>query len=456
MCEFDNGSHTVFPGGHSKSDPTFLNLDDLVSYARIVVDGEEWRSPHLGFIGYGLTKPGDRVLMAVDTHYDHSVVEAFARALRDRGAKVDVITVDAGPNREFDDLDEIKVVMRRRHWREEPRRWEGIPWIEDLARSNKYDLLITGKGGPVPVTDHRYEQIPWLIPEHLKAGSTTFPRKLNQFINEKTWGKIWNQGRGGKVRVTDPEGTDITFTLWEDYFDSSRRGFTEFPNRMYGHLLSHAPPPIIDQEDAAGVVAGTTTHYCRPFEHIRVYVERGHVEKIEGGGHYGEAWRELKEESKKIRYPRFPRPGLFWLWELAIGTNPKIVRPQNIHELSSGGFEWERRRSGVIHVGFGTQWRGPEEEWAAERGLLYGHLHVHLLFATYRITTKRGEEVTIIDNGRLTALDDPEVRKLASKFGDPDDLLREDWIPAIPGITIEGNYQDFARDPVRWIYPNRQ
>ena len=69
--------------------------------------------------------------------------------------------------------------------------------------------------------------------------------------------------------------------------------------------------------------------------------------------------------------------------------------------------------------------------------------------------TKGGEEITFLNHGRLTALDDPEVRALAAKFGDPDQLLKEDWIPAIPGITLEGSYLDFARDPARWIYPNR-
>ena len=31
--------------------------------------------------------------------------------------------------------------------------------------------------------------------------------------------------------------------------------------------------------------------------------------------------------------------------------------------------------------------------------------------------------------GHLTVLDDPEVRRVAAKYGDPDELLREDWIP---------------------------
>jgi hypothetical protein len=103
-------------------------------------------------------------------------------------------------------------------------------------------------------------------------------------------------------------------------------------------------------------------------------------------------------------------------------------------------------------MGFGTLWRSAEEKWAGENGILYGHLHIHLLFATFTITTKSGKEYTIIRNGRLTALDDPEVRELAKKYGDPDELLHEDWIPQIPGITCDGSYEEYARDPGKWIY----
>jgi len=90
---------------------------------------------------------------------------------------------------------------------------------------------------------------------------------------------------------------------------------------------------------------------------------------------------------------------------------------------------------------------------AAERKLAYGHLHVHLLFPTLDLTTKQGEQIRIIEKGRLVALDDPQVRKVAEKYGDPDELLKEDWIPEIPGINATGSYDDYAREPARWIYP---
>jgi hypothetical protein len=44
------------------------------------------------------------------------------------------------------------------------------------------------------------------------------------------------------------------------------------------------------------------------------------------------------------------------------------------------------------------------------------------------------------------------VRKLAEKDGDPDDLLREDWVPQIPGITSAGSYDAYASDPGKWFY----
>jgi len=453
MCDSHGGSHDHDAGAVART-PRGLPVAgvDLLSAARQITSQEEIRCHHVGFVGYGDTKPGDRILLAVDNHYDQAVVEAFAEALRERGGIVDTLTLDAGPDRPFDYLDEIRVVMRRGPWKDAPRRWEGVPWVEQLAEDRGYDLLVHGKGGPIPATSFRYEQIPWQLAEQLASPAATYPLALHQLINKKTWDVIWKHGRGGRVRITDPEGTDFSYSLHEGYYDESRRGFTENPVRSYSHLLGHPPPPFLEEEDAEGVCMGTTSHFTRAFPSVKVRLERGQITSIEGGGAYGDAWGEYLDESKGIQFPCFPRPGLFYIWEVAIGTNPKIARPSGIEYLSSGGFEWERRRSGVIHLGFGTRWRGPEEVWAGERGLIYGHLHIHLLFCTFAVTSREGKTVNIIENGRLTALDDPEVRELAARYGDPDQLLSEDWIPAIPGVSVPGRYADYAKDPAPFIY----
>ena len=428
-----------------------LDLAALMPGARALAGWRENRESHVGFVGYGNTIAGNKVLIAVDREYDRAVPHAVAQALRERGARVDILFIDMGePDREFDFLDEVRVIMRREAWEKNPRRWEGLPFVEEFAARRGYDLLIHGKGGPVPKSAHRYEQIPWLRSEHFLQRSTTYPLDLHLLINKKTWDPIWERGRGGRARLIDPEGTDISWTYWDEYYDGTRYGFSATPRN--GHLFSHPVPPLIAKENAAGVVAGTTSHFSRAFPRVKVELEAGQIAKVAGGAAYGDAWRDLLEESKRTQYPCFPRPGLFYLWEAAIGTNPKILRPSGIERHSSGGFEWERRRSGVIHMGFGTLWRAPEEKWAGERGLLYGHLHIHLLLPTLTVTARDGREHVVIREGRLTALDDPGVRKLAATYGDPDELLKEDWIPQIPGITCAGSYDEYATDPGKWIY----
>ena len=133
--------------------PKIVAFVELMPYAEHVASQPESRHSHVGFFVYGSARPGDRALIAVDSEYDERVPAAVARALKARGAKVDVITVDVGPGREFDELEEIRVSIRSEAWARNPRRWEGIAWSEYLAKEKKYDLLTHGKGGPVAKTD---------------------------------------------------------------------------------------------------------------------------------------------------------------------------------------------------------------------------------------------------------------------------------------------------------------
>src|SRR5439155_23123331 len=94
--------------------------DALLDYARFVAGQPEIRRTAAGFIGFGRTRPGDRVLLAADTHFDPPAIDSTAAALRQKGARVDTIVVDAAPDREFDDLDELRAAIRRRPYRDEP------------------------------------------------------------------------------------------------------------------------------------------------------------------------------------------------------------------------------------------------------------------------------------------------------------------------------------------------
>src|SRR5215472_14066902 len=91
-------------------------IEAFLEVARKVAREPEVRRTAAGFVGYGSTRGRDRVLLAVDTEHHPLIVDAIARALRELGARVDVLTVDAGPDRPFDELDEIRVTMRREPW----------------------------------------------------------------------------------------------------------------------------------------------------------------------------------------------------------------------------------------------------------------------------------------------------------------------------------------------------
>jgi len=423
--------------------------------------------------GYNIS-PGKKVLIGVNSMYDEAVVKAITQAIREVGAKVDIVSYDMGPDRELDYIDEFNGFIH--NWRnieeENPVRWwiERRRWVEKIAEDQGYDLLIHSLMGPVlPSKDDKdtqmpdtiaanyaYEGIPWITREILPVAK--FPYELWNQINIKAMEKIWTKAPGGRGRLTDPEGTDISWTYWDEYFDlnryhksgSSARGFKKEPT--FGHLYGRPTAPIIPEDDAEGVVSGTTNHIGRPFPNIKAYVEKNQIVRVAGGGIYGDLFRDLLHDTKGIKYPEYPDKGFLYWWELGIGTNPKMFRPFNSLLLSGAGTVYERLRSGVIHMGFGTHIYGPSEVFAAEKKLIYGHIHIHLLFANFEITTKRGEVVKIIDNGRLTILDDPEVVVLASKFGNPKELLREDWIPPIPGISVPGDYyKDYSRDPFVYI-----
>ena len=63
--------------------------------------------------------------------------------------------------------------------------------------------------------------------------------------------------------------------------------------------------------------------------------------------------------------------------------------------------------------------------------------------------------VNILDKGHMTSLDNPEVRALASRYGDPNYLLTEDWIPEVPGHQRARRLHEGLRARTRATTPSR-
>ena len=56
--------------------------------------------------------------------------------------------------------------------------------------------------------------------------------------------------------------------------------------------------------------------------------------------------------------------------------------------------------------------------------------------------------LTLIDKGEVTPLKSPEIRALASRYGNPDEVLSDDWAPYIPGSTRRENFRRLRQGPV--------
>jgi len=303
---------------------------------------------------------------------------------------------------------------------------------------------------------------------------SSFPGDVWRLVEERTIEPI---GWADALQITDPEGTNLTSELTEDMSERWARGVYQqghlymFPNQATGRFpYSVVEYPAFQKKWNArsptpkpnGIIAGTANH-AGHFPRTEVQIKDGFVADVKGAGVYAEAWREFLKYPKinEVTYPYHDRPGYWLLYEAALGTYPKFYKRPDENRV--GENTTERNRSGVMHYGHGIRvHHGPDSpEWAKEwveftkkNNLPDDHwFHIHNYFTTYRLRVRgtKNTWVTIINKGRMTSLDSPEVRALTSRYGDPKELLAEDWVPEIPGINSKGRYDDYAKDPWKTV-----
>ncbi len=411
---------------------------------------------------YGI-KDGDRVLVITLTEFDPLVVENYVEAMRLSGAKVDHLTIDSRPTvpperiatleaESIEPLGDKEVVYTMMTNLLNP----GA--VSQLVQAEGYDLVVSGTAGPLPRVPYRWARMEYISREEFSSPQIDFPFELQALIDRKVYRAI---RRCEKVRITDPEGTDVSFT---NYDDSRPMALAH----EYGKPINFG---YGGTEDCTGVIAGTLNH-LGAFPNCRAHVRDGLILKVEGGGEYGDAWREKLEKYRDVVFPEYPirtamklpshnapkirtkRPGFFWYWECAIGTIPGVFRLRDEGAMTHfANFLHDRKRAGYLHHGFGGSNNSAPQ--LIKAGLPWTHVHLHNMFATYEGRTKDGETLKVIDRGHLTALDDPDVRALATKLG-VSTMLREVWIPSVPGINVQGEYEDYSANPSRWIRSEAQ
>jgi hypothetical protein len=447
------------------------SVEECLSQARILAKKEHGRT------AMGPIRKGEKILI-VSLHDQNDYVQgAITQALMEEGAeKVDFLyehQLSEGAPRVFDVAE---------GWKEADT-IENAPWdmsgslfYTDLSGNlykfmkehPEYTGVFYGLGGRQNLRFQLREYRDkfrgcWLFNnwEEFLSRTWVFPDELEWEIERRIVDAL---GKASAVRITDPEGTHLEFPLSAD---EAKRWQTNAWDP--GHLLmdpfqatteecarkpvSPDVPPVF--LDINGVLAGTSNHMGYT-PRIQLYFEHGRLAKVEGGGRYGEIIQDLMDKYKDVHWPGYPDKGFFWYCDSALCTVVKAFRRTSDMFRSY----WrlpnisERNRAGIFHMGFGSRRHGREYlRYAEDRRLPMGHVHVHLYLATFEIKL-RGTDYwyKIIDKGWPAAMDDPEVRALAVKYGNPDELLSFDWIPPLPGINCEGDYlRDYAPDPVSYL-----
>ena len=201
------------------------------------------------------------------------------------------------------------------------------------------------------IFDNRYE---------LMNKAATFPGDIWRLVEERVIEPLsWVD----RVEVKDPEGTNFSFEVDEKQAQSWAEGAYQqghlfmFPHQATGRFpYSSVDYPAFTKKynprylvKVNGVFAGTSNH-TGSYPRIEVHVKDGYVKEVEGGGIYGELWREFLKYPKinELTYPYHDQPGYWWIYEAGMGTNPKFFKRPD--ENMEGHNQSERNNAGVIKV----------------------------------------------------------------------------------------------------------
>lgn len=402
-----------------------IQLSDLIDGARNCVEN------------VAKVKPGEEVLILSDTTVDLDVVNAYRIAAEMAGGNVSVLTLKskiagAGPNQILDSgymvpwpkmawhaMVASNVCLNLSYFIEIHSLFGAAQtqWVEKLMDlKDKYGI--------------RLIRVQISVKETLASAYARFPEPLLQFIGSNACQQVIDAAEGdtlkADVRLTDPEGTDLSI---------AGIGVTNsFKWRLGGEKDKTTPwydfgsynvglQPAEPEPNAEGVIVTSALH-TGPIPTMKITVKDGKGVNIEGGGVVGPRWARDWDKNKHVTstgraFLPHKQPGIAWLEELMYATHPKAFRVGKTYMYSGteADHSWftGSRRSGTLHMAFG-----------GGVGQDYRHRDVELFTPTLTIN-----KTTIIDKGRLKLLDDPRIRKEAEKYGDPDDLLTEDWVPEV-------------------------
>ena len=345
-------------------------------------------------------KADDRVVMLLDRKIDPRVIHAISGLARARGVRPWVIMSDTTQHTEIPE--EIKPILAQAtfvvsSWfcsiidpfcialRKQGQRWVKVTYFRDLG-------LLDTPQARFPID---------LVGEIIRGTAARYPK-----------------GQDFDLKFSDPRGTDLTIRFTAEMRDNQlasnrwRGKMTPDEPGAYVHYLpTHGPnlydrTSVKDDEHIVVPVNGMVYPQCavgfgEPFaERIGVQFKDDRIVAVHGQGKQTDILRDMLVGGRLI--------------ELGCGFNPKAPR-HNIYPAGSNS-------PGALHYGIDLAKpcdyiRRVMPEWEEPP--------IHMDLVSFDTTVTAGN-APLIEDGFLCSLRDPQVVAMASRFGDPVDLL-EAW-----------------------------
>jgi hypothetical protein len=345
-------------------------------------------------------KPDDRMVFLADRNIDPLVISAISGLARANGVRPVVYMADT--TQVLAVPEEVKPLLERATF-------VVSTWFCSII--DPFCIALRKKGQRwVKITYFRNLEL-------LKTPQARFPIDIVGEIIRGTAAR-YPKGQDFDLHFADPRGTDLTirFTaaMRENQLKSNRwrgRMTPEEPGSYVHYMPTHGPnlydrTSVNDDEDLIVPVNGVVypewaVGFPRPFEErVGVVFKDDRITEVTGDTKLAEILRDMLVGGRLI--------------ELGCGFNPKAPR-RNIYPAGSNS-------PGALHYGIDLikpcdYIRRVMPEWEEPP--------VHMDLVSFDSTVRAGDTPLITD-GFLESLRDPSVVEMASRYGDPVDLL-EAW-----------------------------
>ncbi|MDA2933849.1 hypothetical protein MYX82_05845 [Acidobacteria bacterium AH-259-D05] len=334
----------------------------------------------------------EQVLIVTDDSVPDLVLDGLQVALAESGPQVRTMRVEV-PEAEREPLALLEQAVGRKLSAELKQAVAEADCVLSPAYFHLSELLVEGEE-----LDTWLEKVHtrWVslvaIPELLATKWATYPPQLLELIGKKVEEELLKEKT---VILSNNQGTSLIYD-YQLVRAVSGTHWSIFPTSIRYRLVPQ------DDDGVEGIIV-TSNLWTGRVPRTEVHLGAGEVVQVAGSARTRQAVTQATAQGGFL--------------ELSFGVNPKVIVPGEVDGFSPR--MWSHyaasQRSGVVSVLLGSR---------SQRG-------ERLPFTQFFSLVNAGGPRIIIDLGHLTALDDEEVQQLAEQLGSVEDLLEEEWIPAI-------------------------